>query len=375
MNFFTLIFKFDLGKGKTGLILAVSAAVFIFLPAVIVYAVDPYQIYRQHAFGFSQNQRYQMAGLINSYPYENLIFGTSMTENLKAHQVQQALGWEHVLRLSVSGGMPKEMTASLTEALRKHPVKNVLADIHWYYALYDADHEEEQHPFPSYLYGEKFERNVKYIFNRGTFEISLGLLKVIPSTEIFSSDLERLNSWMDETWFTRYAEDSNRQKLAGELRQTGHQFSLAEMKAKNYQFSSIDLDLEPVLKSHPQTEFHLFFPPYSIWHYATTDREKAEKTIMLRWYVVQRLSALKNVHIYGYDNICAITCSVRNYHDYGHYHQEIADFLVTTVGNSKYQLNPENIDTYLNSFIKLINSYSVDQVLNAKAYRPLTQKN
>ena len=350
------------------LLFGIVSLCFMVVPAIVVLAVDPYQIYKKNTYGFSPNQRYQIAGLINSYEYENLIFGTSMTENLRAHQVEEALGWSKVLRLSISGGMPKAMTTALKYALDRRPVKNVLSDIHWYYAVYDADHEEDQHPFPYYLYKDTLERDINYIFNRGVFELSLGLLGLQHPTEVFSSDLERLNAWMDEKLYAEYSRPSNLEKLAEKVQEVGNKFNFDDMKNKNYEFPSIDKNLLPLVKAHPGTEFHLFFPPYSLWHYATADRQKAEKTIMLRWAVVQKLSAFKNVHIYGYDNVCEITCWVRNYYDYGHYRQEIAEELVKTVKQNRFQLNELNIEDYMTSFILLINEYSVEKVRANKSF-------
>ncbi|MCB9991573.1 MAG: hypothetical protein H6867_09410 [Rhodospirillales bacterium] len=85
-------------------------------PAAIVLVFDPFFVYHKPLFikdlGFDGTDRYQNAGLINSWladpdePFDTVIIGTSMTQNFPVTAIRNEDGI-HALKLTLAGAPPK----------------------------------------------------------------------------------------------------------------------------------------------------------------------------------------------------------------------------------------------------------------------------
>ena len=164
-----------MNKAKTYIAAFVLVALLFTLgPALLVLLVDPYHIYHKGFIKpvlFSTSERYQNAGLINSYldGHDAIIIGSSLSQNFDAEQVSRALGWKNTMRLTVNAStdeMPQEHLQVLDKALSTGQIRHVLWEIHPQYlwvkpeALYTVSEN-----FPAYLYNRNLLDDYRYVFN------------------------------------------------------------------------------------------------------------------------------------------------------------------------------------------------------------------
>lgn len=90
----------------------------------------------------SEEERYQNPGLAKNYDYDNIIIGTSMTENFLPSQVDASLGGT-TLKLSMEGSTVDEHYKIAKLALETGKVKQVLWGLD-YFSLKLATAEDEE---------------------------------------------------------------------------------------------------------------------------------------------------------------------------------------------------------------------------------------
>ena len=146
-------------------------------PALLVYIVDPYQIYHKSLFKevkYNTNQSYVHAGWINqllsdpAQNYQGIVIGSSTMANYTQSLINQYLHWGNTLNLSLNGGSPKMQHMTAHYALERAPnLKHILWDIHAYYA-FDPDPRMDDNPtfhFPYHLYTDTISDEENYLFN------------------------------------------------------------------------------------------------------------------------------------------------------------------------------------------------------------------
>lgn len=320
--------------------------------ASINYIVDPYQIYHKNKFGYLPNERYQIAGLISSYLNSNdedidsIIVGTSMSQNFISKEVATELQFKKTLKLTISGSTPIMKDAVINYAIQTGKVKNILLDLFESYA--DSQSKDIQ-TLPLYLYeSNEFIKFKNYILNIDTFKYSMLLLLNLQDT---AKDLSDYQYWMSnaEMLFTKFNECSNL-----------NSFNLVK-KDFNYTYTDnlpqLDMLIKQI-KENKNTDFLLFFPPYSRLFYYELDGDKLNRNISMRRYILENLDSAQNVKIYAFDNF-SFTADLSNYKDKAHYNAQVSTKILQLISGDIGRITLENIDTYEDNFLQNLSSYII----------------
>ena len=84
--------------------------------------------------------------------------------------------------------------------------------------------------------------------------------------------------------------------------------------------SNMDVNICPYIEANPETEFYVFFPPYSILYWNDVLQEKQMEAVIREYeYIAQRLFSYGNVRVFFFPNQKWIVCNLDNYADYSHY--------------------------------------------------------
>ena len=85
--------------------------------------------------------------------------------------------------------------------------------------------------------------------------------------------------------------------------------------------ANLEANICPYIEDNPDTEFVIFFPPYSILFWNDVMQENhMEATLAEYEYITRRLLAYDNVSVYFFPDQEEIVCDLNNYADYSHYH-------------------------------------------------------
>lgn len=187
------------------IIITLSLTIAVLLPALFIYYVDPFQIYHRSRYpimGLSDNQRFQNAGLINSYladpaeGYDSVMIGSSLSDNFTSADAQRYLGWNKTLRLFIDGANPKELQIVARHAISKATVQHVLWEIRpRYYSASINELTIDDEVFPSHLYNVQHYDDVKYLFNRDILVLALDIF----AGQTSSINTENIGYWGGNT--------------------------------------------------------------------------------------------------------------------------------------------------------------------------------
>lgn len=328
---------------------------------LFIYFVDPFQYFHKHLYGFSDNQRYQNIGLINSYlnsedGYDSVIIGTSLSENFYPENVNRAMKWGKTLKLCASGAVPVEQKTVLLKAIETGKVKNVL----WEVASHKFSSTKIQendglsvHAMPYQLYSSGFG-TLHYLLNGHVFKEAWKLY--FNQTEYVNKNLETYANW--NKLFTSYVEAfSSYKNLIAlgskvEKESIGTGFNLESVKS----YPEIDLNLLPMIRKYRDINFYLYIPPYSKVHFLGKTNEDLSRVFMMYAYILKKTSGFDNVKLYGFD-LENFTADLSNYRDSIHYMEKINQLMIHKISRKENELTGENVNQYLFRFYKDISLF------------------
>lgn len=341
----------------------------VLVPALLVLYADPFQIYHKpliKGMGLhNDNQRYQNAGLINSWladsseHYDSVILGTSLSANFSADTTAQLFNRTKSLRLIMHGGSPEELASILQHALNTGRVHQVLWELHpWAYA--DEHYQALWDPaFPRFLYDNSLLNDYPYLLNQDSLVQSWNLLLRQDATH--RETHETFARWAENPATTHTHQETNSETRLKELRQAGHEhitpMSVDEIHQQAY--LAVSEYVEPALHQlcNGPVETILYMPPFSLDFYARQGTS-SRRVIYMPRYLLQRFSHCRNIHLYAFDDM-DFTKDLNNYRDELHYLPHISNALLEMMSQHQHELTLDNVANYETNFIDRINRYEV----------------
>jgi hypothetical protein len=342
-------------------------------PALLVYVVDPFQIYHKTRFkgaGYSAEQAYQHAGWINtvladpSEHYESLVIGSSTMANYTESLINQHMPWGKTLNLSVNGSTPLMQATIARYAFEKKPdIKHILWDVHYFYT-YEADHDNSKPgaPFPYYLYNNSLLDDKNYLFNASNVYFSLLFLRGDFSK--FNLGIEDNGPFYEnllaEGRFAAHGSyDYKKNTILPAIQDVVRELPDADALA-SFQYPSIDKNLLDVLMPYCNSDkdINIMFSPVDRSTYTdTTNTEYIIRIINMRKYVVNKTQRCNNFKVFSFDNIDSITLKPENFADNFHYVIEINHYIADSIATNRNRITTDNIDKYQQKFVTNINEY------------------
>ena len=294
-----------------------------------VVLIDPFEIYHQ-ATAFippitNGTQNYANAGIAKSYEYDSVIIGSSMTENFRPSQMDSLLGGRFV-KLCINGGSPFNHKQMMDLAFSTHDV------VHVFYGL-DVEaltyfYTTPKCEMPDYLYDDDLFNDTAYWFNHSV------LLRYIPQclSTLGQSDPDQRDTmymWGDLYAYGRDAALSE-VTITGETVDQGELPEIPELSQQSR--LNIYNNLLPFIEEHPDTEFIVFFPPYSLVQWVDF-YQKGTMVYHLsqKEAIIRILLGYDNVQVYDFQAELDWVTDLDNYIDAWHYGPWINDAIVERV--------------------------------------------
>ncbi len=345
------------------IIILISAAVFMCaMAAALVVYVDPFFHYHKPLSHFPylvDNQLSQNPGMARHMDYDSVILGSSMTVNFNTDWFRELMGL-NTIKLSYSGAYPKDQ-ANIMEIIfdRGHEVKKVFLGVD--VITYMGGTEETKYPIPEYLYDDYYFNDIQYVLNKDV------LLNYIlrPMADPDPTDLSTVyKSWWTEEYY------SEQWVLHNYVRpETVEQ----EVPAEEYlpgTRENLDVNICPFIEDNPDTQFVIFFPPYSIlfWNDVLAGNHM-EATIEQYRYITERLNEYDNVEIYFFPDREDIILDLNHYADYSHYHPDYNRFMtecfadgITGLVAKEDSGKGKPVDEYLDHMREIVENYDFEEL-------------
>ena len=294
-----------------------------------VILIDPFQVYRLATRYMppidNTTQVYANAGIARSYDYDSAVVGTSVTENFRPTQMDSLLGGRFI-KLCTSAGTAYNHALLMDLAFRTHDMRRIVYGLDVYSFIGRLDQTGSD--VPLYLYDDNLFNDVSYWLNRS----------------VFGSFLPRcLKAWGQKQ------DDSIRDSMYcwagrdeyGPIALYNASFTppanpLAADARVDIAKANLNAHLIAYITAHPETQFDIFFPPYSAAEWATMESKGTlEAMLTLRGLCCDMLSGYDNVTIYDFAARADWVLDLNNYKDTLHYGQWINDAIVECIARGE----------------------------------------
>lgn len=331
--------------------------------AALVICVDPFFHYHGPVEGFPYQIDHQLSqnpGMAEHMEYDSVLLGSSMTVNFEADWFRQDMDL-NLLKLNYNGAYPRDVHNIMEQVdcnRANGPLKKVFLGVDL--ASYTGGVEETKYPLPEYLYNKNIFDDVNYWYNKGV------LLDYIIKPVLMGDPPTDMSSVYSSEWWLK------------DLYGKAHVLENYQIPEKNDAYFPEDMFIEglennlrenilPVIDSHPDTEFVIFFPPYSILYwYEYVQNNQMDAALYEYRYCMEKLLEKDNVELYFFPGEKEIVCDLDLYADTGHYKQEINRYMTDCFLDGTDRVTKDNYEEMLAEFKRMIDAYDYEALLDAQ---------
>ena len=324
--------------------LLVTLFLLLFFCGLLVYLVDPFFHYHKPWFHLKEvlnEKEYQCPGSLTHFDYDAVLAGSSVVENNDNSWFNQDFHCT-VIKAVRSYGATADLCDLLDRAFRHRRVKQV-----FYNLDPSALHAEPVLTFassgaPMYLYDNNPFNDVQYLWNKDV------ILKRIPymiaNSYLVPYDENLSYNWMEGKTFGEAAVLSRYYRIPDAEVKFSTDKKPVQKPENCYQDElrgNIAL-LEQELSAHPDTEFRIFIPPYSMLWWDNMNRSgELDSTFYEEREAVHALLSHPNVKLYLLQNIPEIITNLDNYMDTIHFSMEINHRIEQELLSDRYLVTKE----------------------------------
>lgn len=313
--------------------LLAACAVLLAACAAVVYFVDPCLYYRipEDWDPVLFSERYQAAGLAKNVPADTVLMGTSLAANYRGSEIAETFGTTAV-RITIPDGYLSEFDKTMDVLFRSQDPQRVIFGLDANILV--RDESGLTSAMPDYLYnGNPFD-DVKYLINKDTLYYSAYVLMANRWDE--ADTLDEGFTWDGDVWWNHATALAN---------YTRPEIVQETVPADAYlRHASDNLDVvEGWITAHPETEFDIFFPPYSILFWDKTARlGETEAVFAALDLACERLLQYDNVRLYNFLMDPDIVLDLDNYCDYVHHSGAVCTQVLAKMAAGECRMTEEN---------------------------------
>lgn len=314
-----------------------TASVILLLACVLAVVVfDPFFQYHKPLKGLKAvltDKEYQCVGSLKTFDYDSVIAGSSVSENYNNGWFDQGFGCKSIKAIR-SYGATADLCYLLDIAFEHQDLKYVFYNLDPSALEADPETTYELTGCPMYLYDDNYVNDVRYWLNKGV------LMEKIPYliANSLMGDYDENNSYNWAQW-----KEFNSDMILGlYIRKP----SVSEMKPRDYYEDLLRKNLDMLtdrITAHPETEFYIFVPPYSMLWWDNIYREGDTEAYLYNMeQAMKTLLAYENVKMFYFQNDREIITDLENYMDILHFSPEINRYICDSLIVGKRQVNSEN---------------------------------
>lgn len=343
-------------------LLCFVAGLLLFISAVVW--VDPCFHYHAPLKGMSyllNNQRYQNNGIVRFFDYDALITGTSMTENFRTSELDEIFQVNSI-KASFSGGAYKEINDNVLVALDANPdIKMILRGLDLYMIIADKDAlsaimTKQGYRYPYFMIDNNPFNDVEYALNKEWLFEGIRQVSRALKGEAGTS-FDEYSYWNDDYQFGAEAVLSDQQIMerCREKAETTRELTEEEIKMI---IDNIIQNVTSTADSYPETEFYLFYPPYSIvWWDSKNSDGTIDCYIDAMETAAEEMLKYDNIKLFDFCGNYEMICNLDNYKDEIHYSAEINSQMLLWMRDGEYLLTADNYETHFEEMRDFYNHY------------------
>lgn len=320
--------------------------------AAVVYIVDPCLYYRipENWDPVLFSERYQAAGLAKNVPADTVLMGTSMAANYRRSDIAETFGTTAV-RITIPDGYLSEFDKTMNVLFDSQTPQRVIFGLDANILV--RDESGLTSAMPDYLYNDNPLDDVKYLVNKDTLYYSVYVLMANRWDE--ADTLDEGFTWDGTVWWNHATALANyaRPEIVPET-----------VPADAYLSHASDnlAVVESWITAHPETEFDIFFPPYSILFWDKTARlGETDAVFAALELACERLLQYENVQLYDFLMDPEIVLDLDNYCDYVHHSGAVCTQVLDKMAAGECRLTAENYQDTLAQWREFVVDYDYEK--------------
>lgn len=321
--------------------------------------VDPFFHYHgpldgiSYSFDSRYDERYINDGISRHFDYNAIITGSSMSENFKTSECDRLFGVK-AIKVPFSGARYKEVNDNITRAYESgHDLKLVIRSLDYSLLVKDKDEVYPDGVYPKYLTNDNPFDDVNYLFNLAIFCDNTLKDLIYTKNGGKTTTFDEYANWMKDSTFGAdavFGTYTLGRRASSEKKLTEHDRELIR--------GNLEQNVISQAEKHPETEFYLFFPPYSICYWDELENDgKIGWHLEAEKYAIEMLLKCPNIRLFSFCSRYDITCDLDNYLDQAHYRSQINDRMLKWMSEGKYELTENNYEDYLSEIRDFYSSY------------------
>lgn len=328
----------------------------LLITAVFNIFVDPFLHYHAPLSFLEyplQYERYQNDGMARNYSYDSIITGSSMSLNFKCSEFDNLWNTQSV-KLALSGATVHELALSMEHFFQYNPdIRYVLCSLDGTTINTPVDYLSYS-GIPFYLYDRNPFNDVKYLLNKDVLPKTVAVINYTLAGNL-TPDRDEYGNF---SRFMHYGRD----QVISETRDAVKAVPEEEMTLTEEDIRQIHNNIEKnygnLVKSHSDTEFYFFIPPYSIYSWESLYQNgQLSFQIWAQAEACRILLEYPNVHVYDFTDRMDIITNLDNYSDSLHYGEWINSEILVMMKNGEGELKADNYMTYYEDLLDLLRNY------------------
>lgn len=295
-------------------------------------------------------KEYQVPGTLDHFDYNAMIVGSSVAENNNNHWFDDTFNCQSIKAIR-SSGPTADLCYFINRGFEHQDLKYVFLNLDPSSLTSKPQITFVETGAPLYLYDQNPLNDVKYLLNKDV------LLERIPYM-VASSLMKNYDEGASYNW-SQWKEFSQEATLSHYYQQPQIKDMLPKEHYEEIALENIAL-IEDIVRTHPETEFYIFVPPYSILWWDSIQRSgETESYIYAQGLFFEHLLPYENVRLYNFQNDHATIFNLNNYMDNIHFSSEINYHICQCLKEGQYEIkDASQIESSLND----VRSYALDMV-------------
>lgn len=332
-----------LSNKRFSIIFLITFVVLLSICVSWVVIIDPFVYYHKPLFGMHTiraNGGYQNAGFIRNYDYETAIVGTSMTEQIRASEVDEVFDTK-TIKICGSGAYTLDIALYLNEVCDTGKANRVIVGL-------DANLFRKPSDIYRYAHTLYMFDNSKSIFSDVQYLLNQEII-VYNCTNMLIQNAR--NNYIDLDDF--YILDDSRFSKSITL----EEYILPEDADNNsYDYSQVDANINNILsviQNNEDIQFYVFMPPYSILYWYTQyTKGNIQNELVMHKKIIESFIDCENVKFYYFMDDEEIITDLNNYRDAGHYSPKVCSKLIEMMDDKRKE-HLITKDNYLDTLEKM----------------------
>lgn len=317
------------------------------MAALVVY-VDPFFQYHKPLPGFPyvlDNQLNQNPGIAKNMEYDSIILGSSMVVQFNTQWFADILGL-NTMKLPYNAAHAKDQDRILNIVEKHHRMPEAVflgIDLLPYANGTDTD----AYPVPEAFYDDNIFNDVEYWWNRDV------LLDYVIAPLIGKDEADDFHIIYAKNYYGEYYNEEY--VLSNYVPEEKAKETVPEDAYVEAALANMQEHILPHIEKNPDTEFYVFFPPYSIlfWYDCLQDND-VDARLMEYDVMMQSLFAYDNVRVFFFQNDPELICNLNRYIDYTHYDREVNLYMTQCFANGEKEVTAENYQKELEELRELV---------------------